>query len=35
MAEDNKKKQAGLIAGGQGIKSFGRNYIPSGTSHIS
>jgi len=34
MAEDNKKKQTGLIAFGQGIKSFGRNYIPSGTSHV-
>ena len=34
MPEDNKKKQTGLIAFGQGIKSFGKNYIPSGTSHI-
>lgn len=34
MAEDNKKKQVSLIAGGTGIKSFGANYIPSGTSFV-
>ena len=34
MSEDNKKKQTGLIAFCQGIKSFGKNYIPSGTSHV-
>ncbi len=37
---DPKKKDKqdigglGLIAGGTGVKSFGANYIPSGTSHV-